>query len=164
MSAAAIHHRPSSTQRARQRSGALGERVVEQLAEACSKVGLGYLRKRPTAAVHRPGAKPRFTGSAGCDYQGVLKGGRAIALEVKRVSAGVTLPYSALRESQVDELELAYGYGALALVAVVWGPGASRVSVIPWREVRHEVRGDARGSIPLAAYDLRGRLLLEVVA
>lgn len=153
----------ATTQRARQRSGALGERIVEQQAAACARAGIGFLRKRPTSVVV-VGGERRHVATAGCDYQGVLRGGRAVVVEVKRVSSGARLAHSALRPSQIEELELAHYYGAAVLLAVVWGPGATRLSALPWREVRTRVTASAPGSLELATWELRGRLLLEVAA
>ena len=135
----------------RQRIGAETERRFVALLEASELAGLGVLRKRPTAVVVRAG-KPRFTGTAGCDFSGHLRGGRAAYVELKHVDVP-RLSLDMLRPSQRAELARAHADGALAAIAVFVGPLARAwLSVLPWPVVAgHIEAGDA--SVPCAALE-----------
>lgn len=157
-------------QRRRQASGQTGERIVTAALEASQRAGLGYLTKRPTNMVVRNGVR-RFTGTAGADYAGLLRGGRACYLEVKRVSKGERLSYSALRESQHDELNRVSDLGAICAVVVVWGPAGSTLSVIPWGDLpgyaglRTLLKKGTPGGVALGYWAIApGSLLLDAFA
>lgn len=156
--------RRSAEQRGRQRSGEVGERIVTAALERCEREGLGHVRKRPSAFVvvknpraGQPGQPPwlrKYTGAAGADYSGHLRGGVAVYLEAKHVAKGERLGFSALRESQHDELDAALRDGAVAALVVVWGPAAQYLSVIGWDEAKAAMRGRDAGSFCLASYVL----------
>lgn len=157
--------RKSAEQRGRQLSGEVGERIVTAALERCEREGLGHVCKRPTAFVvaenkgWAPGCgKPKFfrryTGAAGADYSGHLRGGVAVYLECKHVAKGERLGFSALRESQHDELDAAVRDGAVAALVVVWGPAAQYLSVIGWDEAKAAMKGRDAGSFDLATYVL----------
>lgn len=140
----------AANQSRRSRSGAQGERAVEHALTASERAGLGYLRKRPTQTAKRRDGGLAYTKVAGTDYAGVLRGGRAAYLEVKRVGSGDSLPYSKLRSAQTEELARVHALGALAAVVVVWGPLGTRISVIPWAELAPLLALGGRGSVDLA--------------
>jgi hypothetical protein len=144
-----VNHSAANQSR-RSRSGAQGERAVEHALTASERAGLGYLRKRPTQTAKRRDGGLAYTKVAGTDYAGVLRGGRAAYLEVKRVGSGDSLPYSKLRSAQTEELARVHALGALAAVVVVWGPLGTRISVIPWAELAPLLALGGRGSVDLA--------------
>lgn len=155
--------RKSAQQKGRQKSGEAGERIVTAALAACAKRRLGTLRKRPTAFVvvenreWTPGGKKpkwfrKYTGEAGADFSGHLRGGIACYLEVKHVTDSERLRFSALRESQHDELDEAIADGAVAAVVVVWGPRDAYLSVIPWDEAQRAMKGVETGGFALAKW------------
>lgn len=122
------------TQARRQRVGATAEEIVEVMARASQMLGLGRLKKRPTAVVVRD-CKPCYTGTAGCDFTGHLAGGRAVYCEIKHADTP-RFALSNLRPSQREELAAAHADGAAAIVVVLVGTlGVHWTSVVPWRVI-----------------------------
>lgn len=121
-----------SRQARRQAVGASAEQIVERMALFCSDLRLGRLKKRPTNVVVSAG-KAIYTGTAGCDFTGHLRGGRAIYCEVKHIQ-DPRLDLRVIRASQRAELTEALADGACAVVVVLIGPiGVHWTSVLPWR-------------------------------
>lgn len=121
-----------SRQARRQSIGATAEEIVERMAIFCSDLRLGRLKKRPTNVVVSAG-KAIYTGTAGCDFTGHLRGGRAIYCEVKHIQ-DPRLDLKVVRDSQRAELNEATADGACAVVVVLVGPlGVHWTSVLPWR-------------------------------
>lgn len=149
-----------SAQRKRESSGRQGERAVAAMLRASKLAGLGDVKRRPGSARMIGGKLVRTR--QGVDFAGHLASGRAIYLEAKRCEGETRLPYSELRPSQREELECAYAGNAAAVVVVLWGPLATRASVVPWRVIRAVVLSGKAGSVDLEAWRLpAGRMLLE---
>jgi hypothetical protein len=130
----------------RQAVGASAEQIVERMATFCSDLRLGRLKKRPTNVVVSQG-KAIYTGTAGCDFTGHLRGGRAIYCEVKHCQ-DPRLDLKIVRPSQRQELTEALADGAAAVVVVLIGPiGVHWTSVLPWR-VCAEALAAGQKSIP----------------
>lgn len=110
---------------------ARGERAEDQVLAACARYlaeGQAWIVKRPTPI--RPLASPGpggrfpavFEAKAGCDFVGVLAGGRAVLVELK-TSSGPSLPLArhgkpVLGPAQAAELEAVHQLGGLAAVLV----------------------------------------------
>lgn len=148
-------------QKQRQRIGAQAEKVLVAMFDACALAGLGVLRKRPTNIVVHEGIA-RHTGTAGCDFSGHLRGGRAAYLEAKHTD-GPRFSFAMLRETQRAELARAHADGALAAVAVLVGPlVCAWVSVVPWSVVAEHLAAGAASLPPdvLEAWRVPPRVLL----
>lgn len=131
-----------STGRTRQEHGAHAEAVIDKMlnhpVSGCAALGLGELRKRHTQVIIDEGQR-KFKGSAGVDFTGYLKGGRACYMEVKYTSEA-SLPLSIITDTQFAEMDRAQAAGVLCVLCVVHGPSPrsplSRVSVLPWSVVQ----------------------------
>lgn len=136
-----------------------GEAAVEAYLATCELAGLGVVRRRAgnTGRIVR-GRYMRVR--QGSDFAGTLKGGRSIHLEVKLLTDAERLPHSALRPSQRAELGRMAAVGGASVVVVLWGPLASRVSVVPWRAIEGRVLAERRGSTELERWRLPPRVLL----
>lgn len=145
--------------RVSQARGDDGEAAVEAYLEACKLAGLGDVKRRQGGLGRMVRGEFRRV-KQGSDFAGTLKGGRSIHLEVKSLTDAERLPHSALRKSQRDELARMAAVGGASVVVVLWGPLASRVSVVPWREIAPKVLTEKRGSTELERWRLPARTLL----
>lgn len=130
-------------QKRRQKLGADAERAFAALFKACEVAGVGVLRKRPTNVVVGEGG-PIYTGTAGVDFTGHVRGGRAVYLEAKHCQEP-RFPLDMLRPSQRAELARAHADKCLAGVVILVGPVlVAWVSAVPWHVVaEHLERGAA---------------------
>lgn len=96
-------------------------------------LGLGHVRK-VGAPVHvgKGGAPKAWAGRGPADYQGVVTGGRALALEAK--SVGERLSRREIPQHQQDDLAAVERLGGLALLAVEIRE-AQLIAVVPWTQV-----------------------------
>lgn len=138
----------SALQSLRAKHGNETEAFVATLNEACARAGVAWLDKVPTnmRVVGRSGAMVRavFAQKAIADFVGVLRGGRAVAVEVKRVEVTISkrshaplppsLSLSRVEPHQRDYLDRVDAAGGLALLLVVHGPLAAYA--VPWAEAR----------------------------
>jgi hypothetical protein len=154
----------SVRQRGRQRNGALAEGIVKGLLDACALARLGALTKRPTACVVVKGRKV-FTGTAGCDFAGHLRDGRAVSAEVK-FTRSRRFALRMIRTPQREELTRLDAAGGAAVVVLLAGPtpGLAVVYVVPWWLLAAAIeRGDASVRVAdLFPWRMRaGELLLQ---
>lgn len=129
--------------------------------------GLAHVEKTPEPMRPlRPLGKGRFVAcfekKAQADYAGVLRGGRAVAIEAK-CTAGERIEQSRVTEMQARFLEARQGLGAWCFVAAGFaGGGVYRVPWVVWRDMKgifgrkYVAEGDlerfrvpARGPTPL---------------
>lgn len=116
--------------RRRQRTGAAVEDLVQHSLNAASVRGRAHITKRATPVrVQHVGKNGRVTGhferSPGVDYHGVLRGGRAVYLEVKSCHKG-TFPLSSIEPEQWEEMARARRLGAACVLLVFWWPNTAR--------------------------------------
>lgn len=140
----------SASSARRQRTGAAVENLVQHALNAASARGRAHINKRATPVrVQHVGKNGRVTGhferSPGVDYHGVLRGGRAVYLEVKSCHKG-TFPLSSIEPEQWDEMDRARRLGAACALVVFWWPitakGRAAIGgrthawcVVPWATV-----------------------------
>lgn len=100
----------------------------------------------------------RWVGKAPVDYHATLKGGRALALEVKQTH-GKSLPMRDWQPHQQQELERQHALGAMAMLLVDYMPDAKtsgeietrQTYVLPWtEELQQFVQAPWRESISRA--------------
>lgn len=131
--------------RVRQRAGDRAEAVADQLHALCERAGVALVRRvNSNLRLVRGGAGPRVvpTRKSTIDCWGVLRGGRALAIEVKSCSDG-RLSFDRLPPHQRAELERVDQLGGLALVLVVIG--ATMVCAVPWSSIREELAQGRKG-------------------
>lgn len=132
------------SQRVRQQAGDRAEAVADALHLACERAGVAVVRRvNSNLRLVRGGKGPRVvpTKKSTVDCWGVLRGGRAVAVEVKSCSTG-RLDFDRLPPHQRAELERVDQLGGLALVLVV--VGATMVCAVPWPVVRSAIEAGAR--------------------
>lgn len=133
------------SQRVRQQAGDRAEAVADALHEACRRARVALVRRvNSNLRLVRGGAGPRVvpTKKSTIDCWGLLRGGRAVAVEVKSCSSG-RLDFDRLPNHQRAELEEVDRLGGLALVLVV--VGATMVCAVPWPSIRAAIEAGARG-------------------
>lgn len=86
--------------------------------------------------------------------------GAALAIECKSIARG-SLPYSALRPNEVENLTRFEAAGGISLIAVRRADPPTRV-FIPWHAVQERILSGDRGSIPLEDWPQSLAALLEV--
>ena len=172
----------SAAPRRRAKAGKLGEEPVQVQLEACRKAGIGCVFRVPNSwqvIAHRGHvvtAVPKER--TGPDYLGVLASGRAIALEVKHISAerlkrgglsSVRFQLDHLETHQLRDLEDFAKRGGLAFVCLVHGSlhlGGS-FYLVPIEVVSRAVKAN---KVSLLSEDLdpfqrpKNKLLLEGLA
>lgn len=118
---------------ARQHGDAL-ERWLDAQHTAARLAGLAHVRKVGAPVVVGRGGKPvAWAGTGPADYQGVLRGGRAVAIEAKSVDG--RLSALAVADHQRADLDAVHALGGIALLVVeVRGVGVHAVpwAVVPW--------------------------------
>lgn len=98
-------------------------------------LGLAHVRKVGAPVVVGRGGKPvDWAGRGPADYQGVLAGGRTLALEAKSVGERGRLSRAAIPQHQQDDLAAVERLGGLALLAVEIRE-AQLIAVVPWTQV-----------------------------
>lgn len=124
----------SAAPRRRAKAGKLGEEPVQAQLEACRKAGLGCVFRVPNSwqVIANHGYKVTAVPKerTGPDYIGVLASGRAIALEVKHISAerlkrgglsAIRFQLDHLEPHQLQDLEDFAKRGGLAFLCLVHG-------------------------------------------
>ncbi len=98
-------------------------------------LGLAHVRKvGAPVRVGRDGKPSEWAGKGPADYQGVLQGGRALALEAKSVGDRGRLSRRDIPEHQQRDLEAVERLGGLALLAVEIRE-AQVIAVVEWSRV-----------------------------
>lgn len=156
------------SQRVRQQAGDRAEAVADALHAACERAGVAVVRRvNSNLRLVRGGKGPRVvpTKKSTVDCWGVLRGGRAVAVEVKSCSTG-RLDFDRLPPHQRAELSAVERAGGVALVLVVVG-GVGHA--VPWKAVRGALEEGRKGFSPreVEVYRVPGRrpyleLFLEV--
>lgn len=130
--------------RVRQQAGDRAEAVADALHGVCERAGVALVRRVNSnlRLVRGPNGQARTvpTKKSTVDCWGLLKNGRAVAIEVKSCSSG-RLDLDRLPPHQRAELEAVEQLGGLALVLVVVGGVAHAV---PWAAVRAAIEAGAR--------------------
>lgn len=140
------------------------ERWLDSQHKAARAMGLGHIRKvGPPVIVGRGGKPIEWAGTGPADYQGVLRGGRAIAIEAKSVER--RLSRADVRLHQQRDLEAVAELGGIALLAVEIRD-LQVIAVVPWRDVPwtqrtrqidgRSVTSHTVGAEELAPWRLRG--------
>jgi penicillin-binding protein-related factor A (putative recombinase) len=128
--------RSSETQRERKQSGDRAEGLVELLHKQCEIDRVAWVRKLPTEVkVRRKGKQivgAKHVAKAGCDYVGMMRGGRHVVVEVKRCT---TKRFSLARVEphQREDLDRVLANDGVAVLLVVYGPH-STAHAVPWVE------------------------------
>lgn len=133
------------SQRVRQRAGDRAEAVADRLHALCERAGVALVRRvNSNLRLVRGGAGPRVvpTKKSTIDCWGVLRGGRALAIEVKSCSDG-RLSFDRLPAHQRAELERVDQLGGLALVLVI--VGSTMACAVPWAAIRAAIEAGAKG-------------------
>lgn len=133
------------SQRVRQQAGDRAEAVADQLHALCERAGVALVRRvNSNLRLVRGGSgRPQVvpTKKSTIDCWGLLKGGRAVAVEVKSCADG-RLAFDRLPPHQRAELEAVEQLGGLALVLAIVGTVAH---AIPWRAIREALEQGRRG-------------------
>lgn len=109
------------------------ERWLSAQHAVARREGLALVRKVGAPVVAGKGGLPsRWAGRGPADYQGALRGGRALALEAKSVERRLSL--ADIPEHQQRDLEAVERLGGLALLAVEIRE-AQLVAVVEWSRV-----------------------------
>lgn len=130
--------------RVRQQAGDRAEAVADALHAVCERAGVAAVRRVNSnlRLVRGPGGTTRTvpTKKSTVDCWGLLRGGRAVAVEVKSCSSG-RLDLDRLLAHQRAELAAVEQLGGVALVLVVVGGVAHAV---PWAAVAAAIVAGAR--------------------
>lgn len=132
------------SQRIRQQAGDRAEAVADALHALCNRAGVALVERVSSHLRLVRGARgPRTvaTKKGTVDCLGVLRGGRAVAVEVKSCSDG-RLAFDRLPPHQRAVLERIDQLGGLALVLVIVGGAAH---AIPWRAIREALAQGRKG-------------------
>lgn len=134
------------SQRVRQQAGDRAEAVADALHEVCRRARVALVRRVNSNLRLVGGGRgkaPRTvpTKKSTVDCWGALKGGRAVAVEVKSCADG-RLAFDRLPPHQRAELEEVEQLGGLALVLVIVGGAAH---AIPWRAIREALAQGRKG-------------------
>lgn len=115
-----------------------GDALEKWLAEqhkAAAAAGIAHVRKVGAPVVVGRGGRPvEWAGRGPADYQGVMVGGRALALEAKSLGERARISRVDIPEHQRRDLEAVERLGGLALL-VVEVREAQLVAAVPWTEV-----------------------------
>ena len=138
------------------------EQWLSEHHKAAALLGIAVVRKvgAPSRYVMCKGRLQLIAEAVGpADYQGVLKGGRALALEAKHTD-DETLPRSVIKAHQADDLDAVHALGGLSLLAVRFG---RVVFVVPWAEAPWRRRGGGSSLSPadLDPWRVRGACYLS---
>ena len=139
---------PTSRARALQRhAGAAAEALVERSHDLMAQLNVATLAHQEPRFVHQRGAWVPV-GRAPVDYRGVLSGGKAVSVEVKRTATGylwlrghvvshrdgsTTIEEGDVRDAQRAALDADHDLGALVLLVVV---AQGQLHPLPWGDVR----------------------------
>lgn len=129
--------------RVRQQAGDRAEAVADALHAVCERAGVAAVRRvNSNLRLVRGGGATRVvpTKKSTVDCWGLLRGGRAVAVEVKSCSSG-RLDLDRLPAHQCAELAAVEQLGGLALVLVIVGGVAHAV---PWAAVAAAIAAGAR--------------------
>ena len=119
--------------RAAREHGAALERWLAGQHRAAALAGLAHVRHVGAPVIVGAGGRPtEWAGTGPADYQGVLRGGRAVAVEAK--SRDRRLALSDVAAHQRADLESVERLGGLALLVVELRV-ASSIYVVPWGRV-----------------------------
>jgi len=115
-------------------AGAAFEAWLTSQHAAVHLAGLAYVRHvgPPVAFTGAGGRELRIVGHGPADFQGVLRGGRALALEAK--SRPSRLARAEIPQHQQDDLERVAALGGVALLVVELREH-QLVAAVPWGEV-----------------------------
>ncbi len=119
--------------------GAFFERMIEQACDYYRSRGIADIEKtpepmQPTRDLGGGKFIAHYTGMAQADYKGFLMGGRAVNFEAKYTDTG-RMAQDRVMPQQVERLERAHRYGALAFVLCSFGSVA--FYRIPWEVWRN---------------------------
>jgi hypothetical protein len=149
--------RASATQSLRSKAGNRAEDLAELLNAQCAAQGVAWLWRVPTptrvVGKGKPGAPlpMAFVKRATVDYLGVMRDGRGVAVEVKRLE-GKRLNLGRIEPHQRACLDLVAAAGGVAVLLVVTDAGAvaldwlavrGLMSIGPGELERVTVRGEA---------------------
>lgn len=140
------------------------ERWLDGQHKLARAMGLGHIRKVGAPVVVSRGGKPiEWAGTGPADYQGVIRGGIAIAVEAKSVER--RLSRADVRLHQQRDLDAVAQLGGIALLAVEIRD-LQVIAIVPWLSVPWTQRSrqiDGRtvishtvGAEELAPWRLRG--------
>ena len=121
--------------RARQAAGDRAEAVADQMHLECRTAGVALVRRVNSNLRLVGGGKALRvvpTKKSTVDCWGALKGGRAVAVEIKSCSSG-RLDFDVIKPHQRAELEELDRLGGLPLVLVIVGQVGH---AIPWADIR----------------------------
>ena len=154
---------PASRARA---AGDNAEAAIERACASYARSGLALVEKRHAPVrIIGPVRAGRFAavfaGKAPVDFDGILRGGRAVAFELKRTASATSLPLEAggkdrLRPEQVDALAARHALGALVGVVVALGPRWFWLTWPAWLRCVDDAAAVGRVSLPIAAMVAHG--------
>jgi len=137
--------------------GRILETAIRRAATAYNLAGRCALVKRATPMRKVDGAY-RYAERAGCDFDGMLDGGRRIVLEAK-MTEGKSLPLDKLPQHQQDELAMVARMGGAGLVVCAF-EALGETYAIAWPELHRAFFARIwRESIPLDVFRGWGRLV-----
>lgn len=149
--------------RAAREHGAALEKWLTGQHRAAALAGLAHVRHVGAPVVVGAGGRPtEWAGTGPADYQGVLRGGRAVAVEAK--SRDRRLALSDVAAHQRADLEAVECLGGLALLVVELRTASSIYVVpwgrVPWRRMREGAADVSVGPDELALWRWTGGLYL----
>ncbi|RYZ17300.1 MAG: hypothetical protein EOO70_02330 [Myxococcaceae bacterium] len=123
----------SAAAQKRQKAGDVAEKYVDTLHAICEQTGVAIVRRVSSHLRLVGGGRAVATQRSTVDCLGVLRGGRAVAVEIKSCADG-RLKLSQLPDHQRAELGAIERAGGLALVLVVQ-PFPVAAFAVPWSVV-----------------------------
>lgn len=133
---------PGPSARVRQRAGEETERWVEHLHQLCEVRGVAWVRQVSVHLRVVAGGKVVPARAGTIDCLGVLRGGRAVGIEVKSCSAN-RLDFDRLPPQQRAHLATLDRLGGVALVLCV---GPLYAWAVPWGRIERLLAGGAKSA------------------
>lgn len=132
------------------------ERKIDQSCKQYELMKAAKIFKRPVEKKLING-KIKYMSKAGVDYNGAVKGGRAIAFDAKETKKTTLFPLDSVHLHQYEELKGMADLGAIAFLVISFVE-LNKVYLLPydlierhWTGVTKQKRG--KGSIPLSVFE-----------
>jgi hypothetical protein len=134
---------PGPSARARQAAGDRAEARADALHARCERAGVAWVRRISTHLRIVSGGRVVPTKKGTVDCLGMLRGGQAVAVEIKSCSDG-RLAFDRLPPHQRKELAAVEQFGGLALVLVI---APLEVYAVPWSVIARAIEAGACASL-----------------
>lgn len=134
---------PGPSARVRQEAGEEVERWVEHVHRLCEIRGVAWARQVSVHLRIVAGGKVVPAKAGTIDCLGVLRGGRALGVEVKSCSEN-RLDFTRLPPQQRAHLDIIDRLGGVALVLVV---GPTHAWAVPWRKIAERIASRAKSAV-----------------